>query len=244
MKPIKGKLLAIVAFAALIAGMAWCVISGAKKNDGLLAKEIAAKMALVEAQAKYATELAEYADRVIELPEDGANWHTTVFTATEPTPHERQLLSWFDGDQRLAKLKSSTHFHHYTPASSVYPRYSNVVSGGQTAVMVQDASGVVVYKVSGEATPKEPWPLFKGIKECIQAHCPHLRPCPCPTPPPGPAPSPSPQPGPSPIPDVGPPDGTSPFDAKDETLAIVLLFAGAIVVGFLLSWKKGTNTPF
>ncbi len=240
MKPIQGKLPAIVAFAALVAGMAWCVINSAKQNDGLLAKEMAAKMARVEAQAKYATELAEYADRVIELPEDGANWHTTVFTAKEPTPRERQLLSWFDSDQRLAKLKSSTHFHHYTPASSVYPRYSNVVSGGQTAVMVQDAKGAVVYKVSGAATPQEPWPLFKGIKECILAHCPHLRPCPCPTPPP----SPSPQPGPNPIPDVGPPDGTPPIDAKDETLAIVLLFVGAIVVGFLLSWKKDATKLF
>ncbi|HUY34659.1 MAG TPA: hypothetical protein VMV69_18080 [Pirellulales bacterium] len=240
MNSLKGKLPAIVAFAALVAGLAWSVIDSAKQSDAVLA----AKLVQVEAMARHATELAQYADRVVELPEDGANWHTTVFTANPPTPQERRILSWFDGDQRLRKLKSSTHFHHYTPASSVYPRYANVVSGGATAVMVQDATGAVVYKVSGAATPKEPWPLFKGIKECILAHCPHLRPSPCPTPTPEPSPSPSPPPDPNSIPDVGPPNDTSPLDAKDETLAIVLLFAGAIVVGFLLSWKKEANKLF
>lgn len=232
-RPPVGKIAGIIGFASLLAGMAW--FSAHNAND--VASRVNAKLEKIDAQVQYATEMAEYADRVVNLPEDAANWYVTVFTASPATQQDQQLVAWFDSDPQLKRIKGSTHFAVCDPTKAVYSRYANVASGGASAVLVQDPKGAVVYKASGAGIPNAPWPLLKGIKECILAHCPHLRPCPCPKPP-APVPQPSPLPAPSPIPDIGPPDAGPVIDGKDETLVMLLLFAGGIVVACMFNWKK------
>jgi hypothetical protein len=191
--------------------------------------------------AAEARAIADFGDRVIDLPEDGGAWHTTVFTSEQPTPPEQRLLAWFDSDPQLNRLKRQTHFHHYTPKSSVYERYGNLTAGGLPAVVLQDQTGKVVYKVSGANVPSAEWPLVKGVIECIRAHCPH---CPRPNPTPAPAPTPS----PSPVPDIGPPhiipdvvgpNDNTPPDAKDDTLLVACgVFLIALIGSFIATARK------
>lgn len=192
------------------------------------------------AEAAEAKAIAEFGDRVIDLPEDGGGWHTSVFTHDPPTAAEQRLLGFFASDPQLAKLKQQTHFHHYTPQSSVYSRFTNLTSAGLPAIVLQDASGQVVYKSSGPATPNAPWPLVKGVIECIRAHCPH---CPRPKPqpaPPEPEPAPDVTPGPpNLIPDVVGPNQNTPSDARDDTVPVTIaVFLLALGAGFVAAARR------
>jgi hypothetical protein len=230
MNSLKGKLPGIVVLSALVAGLTWTVTHDAHRADSILAAKVERIEAKADEASKHAAALAEYADRVIDLPEDAKAWHVSVFTHNPPTASERQILTWFETDGQLSRLKAQTHFHHFTPASSVYGRYPAITGGGLPAIAVQDAKGAVVYKASGANAPRAPWPLVKGIKDCILAHCPHLRPCPKPEP--QPAPAPGPEPGPPSIPDiVGPPDEVEPVDDASVKIALA-----AFVVVFVASF--------
>lgn len=203
----------------------------------LVALAVKAYHAAADAKA-----LAEFGDRIIDLPEDGAGWHTTVFTSDDMTPHERRIIGWFSSDPQLKRLAAQTHFHHYTPKSSVYARYQNVTASGLPAIMLQDETGKVIYKTSGANVPQAEWPLVKGIIESIRAHCPH---CPRPKPSPAPAPAPAPPmpdvaPGPPHIvPDVVGPNDATPPDAKDDTVPVALaVFFLALVAAFAAQSRK------
>ncbi|HUY88906.1 MAG TPA: hypothetical protein VMV10_09245 [Pirellulales bacterium] len=191
------------------------------------------------AEAAAAKAIAEFGDRVIDLPEDGAAWHTSVFTHEAPTAEEQRMLGWFASDPQLARLKQQTHFHHYTPQSSVYSRFENVTAAGLPAIVLQDASGQVIYKASGAATPNAPWPLVKGVIECIRAHCPHCpRPKPQPSPPPEPAPDVTPGP-PVLIPDVVGPNQNTPPDGRDDTVPVTIaVFLLALGAGFMAAARR------
>ncbi len=203
-----------------------------------------ARLAALAARAYHdaaeAKALAQFGDRVIDLPEDGAGWHTTVFTGDAMTPHEQRIVSWFSSDPQLNKLARQTHFHHYTPKSSVYERYQNVTAGGLPAIVLQDETGKVIYKVSGASVPQTEWPLVKGIIESIRAHCPHCpRPKPTPTPTPAP-PTPDVIPGPPHIvPDVVGPNENTPLDGRDDTVPVALaVFFLALVAVFIAQSRK------
>ncbi|HWB13716.1 MAG TPA: hypothetical protein VG826_31110 [Pirellulales bacterium] len=180
---------AIFVAAGALAALAWSVATATnvKHEERSLSKQLAA----VKATADYAASLAEIGDRVIDLPDDGHAWFTTVITQDDPTPREKQVVSWFDTDPQLSRLKQQTHWHVYTPKSAVYQNVASAIVSGFPAVIVQDSTGVVVYKVSGDNVPNTPWPLVRGIIDCIRAHCPH---CPRPKPKPTPAPEPAPAP--------------------------------------------------
>jgi hypothetical protein len=237
---------AIFVAALAFAALAWSVtMAGSVKHDE---RAIYRKLAQVKATADYAASLAEIGDRVIDLPNDGQAWHTTVVTHEQPRPQERQLLAWFDREPELIRLKRQTHFHHYTPKSAVYKNVEPAVSNGLPAVIVQDGAGAVVYKVSGDNVPSTSWPLVRGIIDCIRAHCPH-----CPKPKPKPTPEPAPQPVPVEppsdkpvIPDVIGPDGDTPEDGRDDTVAItVAAFVLAVIGGFVMTARSNsTSTLF
>lgn len=236
----------VLAFAGMSSMNAKKVSHSAQSKLDSTTVAIRAELDEVRTAALEAKAIAEFGDRVIDLPEDGNIWHTTVFTtdgyASNPT--EQRLLSWFQTDEQLRKLKAQTHFHHYTPSSSVYERYGNLTANGLPAIVLQDETGKVVYKASGVGTPNAPWPLVKGIVECIRAHCPH---CPRPKPTPTPAPSPTPAPTPNPIPDIGPhvvPDVVGPNDntdpnAKDDTVPVTIAVAVVfLLLGFVYAAKN------
>lgn len=229
---------------ALIAGcLAYAVMSSANaKAVAVNANhDIRAQVNEAKAVAEQAKAIADYGDRVISLPEDGHAWHTTVFTNAQPSARDRQVIGWFASDSSLSRLKQQTHWHTYANGSPLSARYKSLTAGGLPAVVVQDDKGAVVYKASGANLAAEPWPLVKGIRDCIRAHCPHLRPCPQPEP--EPEPSPEPDLGPKPvIPDVVGPDQTTPLDAKDDTmLVVVLAFVGALVAGFIHAWQRNAG---
>jgi hypothetical protein len=207
------------------------------------ALQVAVRQARIEAAEAKA--LAEFGDRVIDLPEDGVAWHTSVFTHDPPTSHEQRMLAWFASDPQLSRLKQQTHFHHYTPRSSVYPRFENVTAGGLPAIVLQDSGGQVIYKAGGANAPSAPWPLVKGIIECVRAHCPH---CPRPKPQPAPDPEPTPDLTPGPpnlIPDVVGPNQNTPVNGRDDTIPVTIaIFLLALAVGFLAAARRDSRRLF
>lgn len=177
---------------------------------------------------------------VIDLPEDGERWHTSVFTGVRLSGRERELLDWFTSDPHLDRLRRQTHFHHFNRLSAVWPRYANLTSAGLPVVVVQDATGKVVYKASGDAVPPAPWPLVRGIVECIRAHCPH-----CPRPRPTPEPTPEPEPDETPheqpvVPDIVGPNKDTPEIGRDDTLPVTIaVFVVALAGGFVAAARSG-----
>ena len=229
---------------ALCASVAWCAMTAhaARKHENRLTAEIAAVKARSDyaaAQAAYAASVAELGDRVIDLPDDADGWYTSVFTQEKPSRRERQILDWFESDPQLARLKSQTHFNHYTPASSIYSRYANLTGGGLPVVVLQDPSGTVVFKASGDAVPPAPWPLVRGIIDCIRAHCPH---CPRPKPKPTPEPAPDDVPDDKPvIPDIIGPNEETPV-GRDDTLAVTAaVFVLSLAAGFAVAARSGKS---
>jgi hypothetical protein len=236
----------IVLTSALCAAVAWCALTAhaTRQHESQLTAQIAAvkaKSDYAAQQAAYAASVAELGDRVIDLPEDAQAWHTSVFTGETPSPQEKQILAWFESDAQLRRLKEQTHFHHYTPASSVYSRYANLTAGGLPVVALQDPSGVVVFKSSSDQVPPAPWPLVRGIIDCIRAHCPH---CPRPKPKPEPTPVPDDVPDDKPlIPDIVGPNEDTPV-GRDDTLAVTAaVFVLSLAGGFLAAARKG-KSPF
>lgn len=229
---------------ALCAVAAWCAMTAhaARKQETQVAAQIAAVKARSEfaaAQAAYAASIAELGDRVIDLPEDAHAWYTSVFTHQRPSQHEKQLLDWFDNDPQLHRLKQQTHFHHLTPGSSIFSRYDNLTAGGLPVVVLQDAAGTVIFKASGERVPTTPWPLVRGIIDCVRAHCPH---CPRPKPKPEPQPAPDDEPDEKPvIPDIVGPNEDTPV-GRDDTLAVTAaVFVASLAAGFVAAARKGKS---
>lgn len=241
MERLKGFLPALL-IAACVGLLAFASMSSmnAKKVSGHTAIAMRAELAKVQAEVAEAKALAEFTDRVIDLPEDAGAWHTTVITNDPPSAKDLQLVGWFDSDPQLANLKRQTHWHWYSPKSSVYERYANVTATGLPVILVQDQTGKTVYKASGANAPNAPWPLVKGIVECVRAHCPH-----CPRPKPTPAPVVPPVPV---VPDVGPPhiipdvvgpNDNTPGEIKDDTIPVTIA-AGliALAIGFVSAARK------
>jgi hypothetical protein len=141
---------------------------------------------------------AAAAQEVLFLPEDGGLWHTTLIfphdTAADQT--SRRLSEHFAASPRLQKLASQTSLHRYTPSDPLFAtRYAPYFGGVFPALLIQKADGTVVYKVSGDAIPKDSEALANEIAQAVDQCCP-LRPKPQPKP----GPQPNPQPGPSPSP--------------------------------------------
>jgi hypothetical protein len=229
-----------LAAAALCAAVAWCAMTAqaARQHESQLTAAIAsvrARSDYAAAQAAYAASVAELGDRVIDLPEDAHAWHTSVFTAERPSLHERRILGWFDSEPQLRRLKEQTHFHHYTPASAVFSRYANLTAGGLPVVALQDASGNVVYKASGEQVPATSSALVRGVIDCVRAHCPH-----CPRPKPKPEPDPDDVPDSKPvIPDIVGPNDDTPV-GRDDTLAVTAaVFVLSLAGGFAAAARRG-----
>lgn len=226
---------------AVAAAVAYLVLSGllyldAKNSE----KRYRNGLLSVKTTAEYAVSLAEINDRVIDLPEDGGKWYTTVLTNKQPTPRKAQVLAWFDRDPSLIKLKAQTHWHHYTPASAVYGNLARAATNGTPCVMVQDASGKVVYKSSGADVPATSLELVRGVIQRIRDCCPV---CPRPKPRPDPLPD-VPDIVPDVVPDVVGPDDTTDPNGRDDTLLVALIaFVAALGIGFLVT-AKGQSGNF
>lgn len=167
-------------------------------------------------------------ERVVNLPEDGQAWYTTLVLSKswKEKPLERELVAWFGVVPELASLKAQTHYQIVTEGTRAHAaEFAKVAS---PAVIVQDAAGKVYYKASGNGLPADPDRLANEIADCF----PHPKPGPTP----GPSPGPGPTPKPDGVPDIRPnrpntPDGKpSPEDVP--WLGVILAaLAGAAAAG-------------
>lgn len=120
----------------------------------------ATKLAAIEAKAE---------DRIINLPEDGGAYYTSVFVHANwrVRPADRTLLAWFGSNRRLLSLRSQTHYNVYTERTPLFKtRYSRTIKA-LPAVRVQAADGRVTYQSSVDNLPKSADGLADEIAGCI-----------------------------------------------------------------------------
>lgn len=136
------------------------------------------------------------AQEVIQLPEDGGLWHTTLILPSNPASDaaSQRLVQHFAKSPRLQRLSAQTMVHRYSPSDPLFEaRYAPYFGGVLPALLIQKADGAVVYKISGQAIPQFGEQLADEIAQAIDQCCP-LRP----------RPQPQPQPSPTPEPDSAP----------------------------------------
>jgi len=169
-------------------------------------------------------------ERIIHLPEDGHDYHVSVFVHDdwEKRPDERRLVAWWDADPRLSQVRSQVHFHVYPKSDPIYEeRFAQYIQV-LPAVVIQDPEGSVWHKESGAAVSRSANELGDRVARIFR------RPCPCPQPSPEPVPDPTPTP-PVPIPDinidVGPNVPPQPeFPWLIAVIVVVVCFGGTLLL--------------
>jgi hypothetical protein len=211
--------------------------------------------ALVETEGRLAETRAEVAqvtredppcEQIVLLPEDGQVYHVSLLLHEDwrRRPSERALVAWFNVDSRLSSLRAQTHFHLYTQKSSIYRSRLQGAAPVLPAVLIQDGSGKVHFKLS-EQLPGTPNELCERISKEFGWRpiyiFPWRRPGPCPGPQPTPEPKPEPVPDDELIVDAEIPD-TSASMASGEPefpwLVAVLVVAAAAGVTLWVNLKR------
>ena len=213
------------------------------------------------ANQEYTSEVADLTcqiaveERVIELPEDGSEYYTTVFVHADwrKRADERQMVAWFQSQPELASLKAQTRFNVVEEGDPQYEWHIKVL-GGLPAVMIQTDKGRVIYKTSGKDMPgasnvmaadlvelfnKRPWLRIRPWKR--------PRPCPQPCPQPGPEPDPTPKPSPDIDVDVKIPDLRPPQPRMVKTGGDFWVILGIVVVlaaGLTIVWEWKSRVGF
>jgi hypothetical protein len=169
-------------------------------------------------------------ERLLDLPEDGDVWHTSLFVHPnwQAVPAERRLVAAFETEPRLVSLKAQTKYHLYTTDDPIYrDRFASAVPVIPSLVL-QRSDGEVIYKSSGDRVADDPHALGHAIKDTIRKQCPDGRCRPI-----VPRPQPEPVPQPEPIPDLGPPVPEEP-----NHLLPILIAAAGLATGVGAQWKK------
>lgn len=112
--------------------------------------------------------------KIVELPEDGQVWFTSLFVHDDwkNRPADRRLVADFDAIAPLQSLKAQTHFHVYTASDPNYrERFARDVNV-LPCVLIQRANGEIVYKESGANVGCQPDGLARSIQAGIRRHCP------------------------------------------------------------------------
>jgi hypothetical protein len=193
----------------------------------------------------------------VTLPEDGATWHTVLFTSHDwrKNPKEREFVSWFETNPQLKKLTSQTKTHHLTPARLIYHwKWDRVVHNEFPCVIVEKCNGQKVYKISGKNVPNSADELAAAIsnklKNCPDGDCgagrifDRIRPRPNP----GPCPAVSAVTAPIPIPSAPPVMDDVPDDAEETSepavhwgLVVALGLVGGVAAAFIM-FKNAVNS--
>ena len=180
------------------------------------------------------------AERVLDLPEDGEAWYTTllVHPPISRDIHDQRLLEAFDTEDRLRSLKTQTRFHVYANDHPIYQqRFAPHVQRLPAVFVQRGASGEVVFSASGPEVAEHPHRLGHAIQQAICRRCPHGR-CqpvlPQPTPPPD---TPVLPPGPEPVPNLGPPPAPDPGPTTAPFWQIVCVACVAFGGTWLASFK-------
>lgn len=152
-------------------------------------------------------------ERVIELPEDGGNWHTVVVTT--PDAYGQRLKQNFENTPQLLALRSQTTYYELPPNHWWVRQHLKGATFPLVLVQrpVSATDAKVIYKVSGPDVPGDGAILAGEIAQAIE----DCRPRPTPTPTPTPTPAPV---NPDPIPDLRP-AVVNPQPAQDEGLGLI-----------------------
>ena len=115
-------------------------------------------------------------ERVIELPEDGNQWHTILLVCPDwqSRPAERRAEAMFHSEPLLASLKHQTHWHLITTDQPEFEKFRALVDA-TPCLVVERANGQVVYRESGPGLGHSPHALTRAIRKEIQRHCPDGR---------------------------------------------------------------------
>lgn len=112
-------------------------------------------------------------ERVLDLPEDGDQWHTTLFLRPEwkSLQAERRAEAMFHSEPLLISLKHQTHWHLTLTSDAEFGKFASLVDV-TPCLLIQRANGQVVYRESGPELGKHPHSLTHAIRKQIQRHCP------------------------------------------------------------------------
>lgn len=115
-------------------------------------------------------------ERVIDLPEDGANWHTILILRPDwrNLPAERRAEAMFHSEPLLVSLKHQTHWHLITTDQPEFAPFRSLVTA-TPCLIVERANGEVVYRESGPELGKHPHDLTHAIRREVERHCPDGR---------------------------------------------------------------------
>ncbi len=115
-------------------------------------------------------------ERVIDLPEDGNQWHTILILRAgwQNLPAQRKAEAMFHSEPLLVSLKHQTHWHLITTDQAECAKFSALVDA-TPCLIVERANGQVVYRESGPDLGKRPHALTHAIRKEIQRHCPDGR---------------------------------------------------------------------
>ena len=176
-------------------------------------------------------------ERIIDLPEDGEVWHTSLLLHDEweRIDQDRRLVAWFETNSRLASLRAQTVWHIYTESDPIYHERFREAVPILPAVLVQRSDGEVIYKSSGVHLPDRAEKLASSIHGTIRRRCPSpwCGPQPQPEPPPQPHEE-QPLPKPEPIPDLS-------ADSKPQTSNLLLAIAVCLTSfagGLWVQWRR------
>ncbi|HUT91891.1 MAG TPA: hypothetical protein VMY37_20520 [Thermoguttaceae bacterium] len=153
-------------------------------------------------------------EEVIDLPEDGQEYHLSIFVHDDwrKRSQERSLVAWFEAETRLKSVKAASLYHLYTSANPLYAARFKATVPTLPAVMIQDATGKVHYKASGENLPTSALECGDQVEKIFKNRPYYIfswrKPPPCP-------------PQPEPVPDVTPmpPDEEVPDTEVNVVLA-------------------------
>ena len=115
-------------------------------------------------------------ERVVNLPEDGHQWHTILFLRPEwkSLPDERKAESLFHSEPWLVSLKSQTHWHLITTDQTEFAKFRPLVNA-TPCLVIERANGEVVYRESGPDLAHRSGGLMRSIRKEIERHCPDGR---------------------------------------------------------------------
>src|SRR6266436_6821525 len=115
---------------------------------------------------------AEVEERVLDLPEDGNQWHTILILRSgwQSLAAERQAEAMFHSEPLLVSLKHQTHWHLITTDQAEFQKFRTLVDA-TPCLIVERANGQVVYRESGPDLGKRSHALSHSIRKEIQRHC-------------------------------------------------------------------------
>lgn len=190
-------------------------------------------------------------ERVINLPEDGGAWYSSLvvpeFSTRKNDPTARRVEAMFATNPRLVSLLAQTHFRRYWPSEPMWQskgwaeKYG--IHAGDTAYILQmPASDNGYAKVAFKLTNDFPDTgdlaadgntLADMIQRAIDDCCPRPRP----QPEPSPAPQPVPDQTPNTIPDTKP-NETPPNDEQQNLVGLLVTLAALAGGGAFYKFKQ------